>query len=190
MSIIAVKIEQMKKTAMKYLTKLNLGLMAMALFIMSSCQSKNSNNDSTEVTDTKEINVSLEKVWETDTLLQTAESVIYDEANDVLYVSCIAGVPPLAQDEDGFIAKVSPKDGSILDLNWVTSIDAPKGMGIVAGTLYVTNIDELVAIDIASGEITNRYSVEKAEFLNDITVDSDGNVYFSDTNTKPCAQIC
>lgn len=169
---------------MKNLT--NVTLCAFALLLAAACQPKKSSETNSEASDEaekKEMTTSLEKTWETDTLLKTPESVLYDKSNNVLYVSCIAGVPPDAQDEDGYIAKVSPEDGSIVELQWITGLDAPKGMGLYDGTLYVADIDKLVAIDVASGEIANRYPVEGAEFLNDITVDNDGNVYFSDSNT-------
>lgn len=121
----------------------------------------------------------LTKVWETDTLLTTCESVFYDTSNDVLYVANIGGVPPDAQDNDGFISKLSTS-GEIQELKWVEGIDAPKGMGKVGSTLYVTNIDELVAIDILSGSITDRIPVNGSVFLNDITVSKDGTIYISD----------
>mgnify|MGYP000100204589 CR=1 FL=1 len=125
----------------------------------------------------------LEMLWESDTLLTTSESVLYDETNDILYVSCINGVPPTAQDEDGFIAKISPKDGKIIDEKWITGLDAPKGMGLFENKLYVTNIDEIWTIDIESGEVIEKTTVDSAQFLNDITVDDTGNVYFSDSGT-------
>ncbi|WP_170148117.1 SMP-30/gluconolactonase/LRE family protein [Marinoscillum furvescens] len=161
-----------------------------ALVALSACSSS-SQQESTSESDTsqelKETNdkVSLKKLWETDTSsLLTPESVLHDKTNDILYVSCINGVPPNAKDNDGYIAKINPEDGSIIDPKWVDGLHAPKGMGLYEGTLYVTNIDELVAIDVATGEVSNRYAVAEAKFLNDITVDDDGNVYFSDSNTN------
>lgn len=123
----------------------------------------------------------LTKVWETDSILTTAESVIYDAFRDVLYVSNINGVPPTAKDNDGFISIVST-DGEIINLEWVTEISAPKGMGIVDSSLFVTNIDEVVEIDIPSGVIVKRYLVNNAEFLNDITTTDTGDLYISDSN--------
>lgn len=123
----------------------------------------------------------LTKLWETDTLLTTSESVIYDAFRDVLYVSNINNVPPTAKDEDGFISIMSTS-GEIIDLKWVTNISAPKGMGIVDSNLYVTNIDEVVEIDIPSGTITKRYPIDDAQFLNDITVAPDGTLLISDSN--------
>ncbi len=133
---------------------------------------------------TKNDQVSLQKIWESDTLLSTSESVYYDTETDILYVSCINGVPPNTKDGDGFIAKVSPKDGSVIELEWVTGLHAPKGMGLVGNKLYVTNIDELVIIDTNTGAIAEAIPVEGALFLNDIATDSSGNVYFSDSYTN------
>ena len=52
-------------------------------------------------------------------------------------------------------------------------------MGIMDGKLYVTDIDEIVEIDVESSEISNRYPVEGAQFLNDLDT-HDGKVYFTD----------
>jgi hypothetical protein len=54
--------------------------------------------------------------------------VYHDTSADVLYVSCINGVPADKKDEDGFIAKVG-MDGKIINLKWATGLSAPKGMG-------------------------------------------------------------
>lgn len=151
----------------------------MLALLAAACQPK-TEKQTTEAAPTV---VTLERVWATDTLLRTPESVLFDTANNVAYVSCINGVPPDAQDEDGYIAKIA-LDGTIVDGEWVTGIDAPKGMGLYNGTLYVTNIDELVLIDVAAGTITKRIPVEGAAFLNDVEVDGAGNIYFSDSGTN------
>lgn len=117
--------------------------------------------------------------WQTDTLLTTSESVIYDEANDILYVANINGVPD-AKDGNGFISKVS-LDGKITDAKWIIGLDAPKGLGIYQGKLYVADIDRVHEIDIAAGKVLNSFVAEGSKFLNDITTGSDGKVYASDT---------
>jgi sugar lactone lactonase YvrE len=45
----------------------------------------------------------------------------------------------------------------------------------------VADVDELIEINAASGEIVNRYPAKGAIFLNDVAVDEDGTVYVSDT---------
>lgn len=149
----------------------NLALLAL-IGIVWACQPKKE----TETTSTLP---TLTLKWKTDTLLTTAESVIYDKTNDVLYVSNINGVPD-AKDGNGFISKVS-LDGKITDVKWITGLDAPKGLGIVNGKLYAADIDRVHEIDIASGKVLNSFVAEGAKFLNDITTGTDGKVYVSDS---------
>ena len=118
------------------------------------------------------------KLWESDKVFHIPESVFYDEESDVLYVSNIDG-SPVVKDENGFISKMST-DGKIIDLRWITGLNAPKGMGKYQGKLYVSDIDQLVKIDIAKGEIIKRFDAKDALFLNDIAIDEEGVVYVSD----------
>ena len=45
------------------------------------------------------------------------------------------------------------------------------------------DVDQIVAIDIAKGEVTGRHTAEGAKFLNDLTADKQGRVYASDMPT-------
>lgn len=149
--------------------------LAVVVTVIAACQS-------TKETTTEEFKApTLTMKWESDTLLTTCESVLYDKANDVLYVADIAGKPDSA-DGVGFISKLG-LDGKIIDAQWVKGLNAPKGMGISNGKLYVADINNLVEIDIATGAVSKSYPVEGAQFLNDVTVDGSGKVYVSDSNT-------
>jgi len=88
----------------------------------------------------------LTEIWRTDEVLSTCESVLYDESRDQLFVSCING-SPAEKNGKGFISVLKP-DGSIKSLNWVKGLNAPKGMAILDGKLYVADIDQLVVISI------------------------------------------
>ena len=125
----------------------------------------------------------LRHLWDTDKTLTTSESVLYDKNNNLLYVSCINGAPPDKKDGDGFIAKVG-LDGKIITPKWATGLNGPKGMGIIDKTLYVTDIDRIVSINMDNGKITNTWKVKGASFLNDIATAGDGTVYFTDSNTS------
>lgn len=120
-------------------------------------------------------------LWETKGLAQP-ESVVVDPATGAVYVSNIVGAV-MQKDGNGFIAKLSG-DGKILTKQWVKGLDAPTGLALHDRTLYVADVDQLVEINAASGEILKRYPAKGAVFLNDVAVDADGVVYVSDTPTN------
>ena len=109
---------------------------------------------------------------------EAPESVYFDEARDTLYVSNING-EPTAKDGNGYISRVRP-NGQLLEAKWVAGLDAPKGLVSDGVTLYVSDVDRLVAIDIEKGEISGTWPAEGAIFLNDTALDSVGRVYVSD----------
>ena len=122
----------------------------------------------------------LTKQWETGPGLKIPESVLYDTASGIIYVSNVDG-KPAGKDSTGFISTLSA-DGTILNTEWVKGIDAPKGMGILNNHLFVSNINEVVEIDIPTAKILNRFPVEGSEFLNDIAVDTKtGMIFVSDS---------
>ena len=129
----------------------------------------------------------ISELWETPTDLKNPESVVYAPKQDVLFVSNIEGKPD-QKDQNGFISKVSPLNGSIVELNWITGLNAPKGMAVYdngsSSKLYVSDITDLVEIDIESGEIINRFNAPGSAFLNDVVSDDQGNIYVSDTITN------
>jgi hypothetical protein len=117
------------------------------------------------------------QVWEA-TGFKNPESALHDSVRDVIYVSNLNGAPD-ARDGNGFISKLS-SGGEVVALEWVTGLDAPKGLALAGDKLYVTDIDQLVEIDTASGAITRRYPASGAKFLNDATADRQGRVFVSD----------
>lgn len=124
----------------------------------------------------------LVKVWETDTTLRVPESVLYDSKDQVLYVANIDGGSD-ALDGNGFISKVS-LDGKVENLRWTSGLNAPKGMALRKGKLYVSDVYRLVVINTANGQAEKTYdAVGKDAFLNDVTVADDGTVYVSDSRT-------
>ncbi|MPR35829.1 SMP-30/gluconolactonase/LRE family protein [Salmonirosea aquatica] len=150
-----------------------------SLAIFAACDSSKKEEGTGQDT-TAVATMTLEQVWATDTTLRTPESVLLDDANNMLYVSLIDGQGG-DKDGKGGIAKVGT-DGKIIDANWVTGLSAPKGMAITGGQLYVTDLTELVQIDLATGKIAKKIAVDGAEGLNDVTVDGNGTIYFSDKN--------
>lgn len=129
----------------------------------------------------------LVKLWETDTTLKVPESVFIDHKNNVLYVSNIDG-QPWAKDGKGSIGKVG-MDGKIIVVDWVTGLQAPKGMGMHKNHLYVADLNEVVVIDITKGAIVDRIVVDGAVTLNDISVEENGTVYVSDSRGRKVYSI-
>ena len=132
-------------------------------------------------TDTASKTPTLTMLWETPDSLFTNESVLFDAGTGTIYVSNIEGQDPNGKDGKGSIGTIS-KDGKIVNAEWVSGLNAPKGMGITNGKLYVTDIDELVEIDIASAKVSKKYKVDSAIFLNDLAIQNN-KVYFSDSRT-------
>lgn len=109
---------------------------------------------------------------------ETPESVVYDADNSRLIVSNIVGEATEA-DGNGTLSLVS-LDGEMIDADWVTGLDAPKGSAIAGGKLYVADLTNLRVVDLATGAVET-LAVEGATFLNDVTADSEGTIYVTDT---------
>lgn len=161
-------------------TTFKTGLMALCLTLMFSCAQEKTEEQTEEMSVVEDVKIpSLTMLWETPETLITNESVLYDEATGTIYVANIEG-DPMGKDGKGSISIID-KEGKIVTQEWITGLNAPKGMGIDNGKLYVTDIDRLVEIDIASASISNTYPVDGAEFLNDVDA-HEGKVYFTDMN--------
>jgi len=121
------------------------------------------------------------ELWTTEGF-KNPESALFDAARQKIYVSNVDG-DPTAKDGAGHISLVNP-DGTIETAEWVSGLDAPKGLALSGTTLYVADIDRLVAIDVTTGTVSGSWTAEGAQFLNDTTVDGQGRVYVSDMATN------
>lgn len=117
-------------------------------------------------------------LWETKGLAQP-ESVVEDPATGVIYVSNINGAV-MQKDGNGFISRLTA-DGKMLERQWVKGLNSPTGLALHDRTLYAADVDQLIEINAASGEILKRYDAKGAVFLNDVVVDDEGAIYVSDT---------
>jgi sugar lactone lactonase YvrE len=130
---------------------------------------------------------SLEKLWETDTIVNVPESALTDATHSFLFVSLIEGG---AWDVDGKggVAKLS-LDGKHYTGDWITGLNAPKGLSRFGNRLYVADISEVVVIDIAKDKVQKKIPIAGANGLNDITVDDKGVVYVSDSRAGKVYRI-
>ena len=151
-------------------------LLVLTLVIISGCQRDVQTPE--EATAAPYVPV-LTQQWMLDSGLDRPESVIFDAARDVLYITNLVGEGD-GMDGIGYIAKVSTA-GEMVDQDWITGLNAPKGIALAGDRLYASDINSLVEIDLDAGAIANKYTIEGDAYLNDVTVHPDGAVYVTDS---------
>ncbi|MGK9125296.1 ATP-binding protein [Olivibacter sp. SA151] len=121
----------------------------------------------------------LKKLWQTDHL-DVPESVLIAEESNTLYASLIGPGNHTATDGNGSIAKLD-RNGKIINAQWITGLNSPKGLGEFKDKLYVADLKELVIIDIPDNKVLKKIEIPQVGMLNDITIDPHGIVYVSDS---------
>ena len=153
-------------------------LLFFAVFSFAACNISQKPKESVQTKDHQ-----LVQKWESDSSLKVPESVLFDKVNQVLYVSNIDGKEPWGADGKGSIGKVG-LDGKVIAAEWISGLNAPKGMGLYNGKLYVADLKNLVIIDIQSNKIVRTVPIAGAVGLNDISIDGKGVIYISDSEGK------
>jgi DNA-binding beta-propeller fold protein YncE len=120
-------------------------------------------------------------IWESENTLEIPESVFFDTEHECIYVSNINGVSN-EEDGNGYLSKLNLQ-GEIISHKWVTGLHAPKGMAKYGNYLFVSDINQLLVIDITKSEIVKKYPAPEAIFLNDVSINpKTGTVYVSDSH--------
>lgn len=122
--------------------------------------------------------------------LQTPESVLWDAAQDIYFISNINGNPNVA-DNNGFISRVKP-DSGVEALRFIeggkkgVTLNAPKGLIIRGDTLWVADIDAVRAFNAKTGKPIATVDLRRAGavFLNDLAFGPDGALYITDTGIR------
>jgi hypothetical protein len=116
------------------------------------------------------------------------EAVRYDPDQDLYFVANFGSGETQANDNNGFISLLRP-DGSLMSLRFIAggeggvTLHAPRGMTIVADTLWVADngavrgFNRLTGRPVASIDMTSF----GAGFLNDIAAGPGGVLYVTDT---------
>jgi hypothetical protein len=124
-----------------------------------------------------------------DAAFQTPESVLYDAASDSYLVANINGAPTDV-DDNGFISRLDGS-GKLKELKWIdgskgdVKLDAPKGMAIVGGVLYVADISVVRKFDAKTGKPKGEIKIDGATFLNDVSPRKAGGVFVTDSGLTP-----
>lgn len=162
----------MKRSAPRVLTALFTLLIAPVTFFAASAQAQHQ----------------LEQLWLTPDL-PVPESVLYvaDKKEPYLFVSLIDGEGN-AVDGKGGIATLTPT-GEIIEQDWFSGLNAPKGMAVFNNRLYVADLTEVVVIDIKKQKLIKKIPIAGSVFLNDVAVSTMGVVYVSDTRTNKVHRI-
>jgi hypothetical protein len=110
------------------------------------------------------------------------ESVATDAGARRFVSNVGAKLDPLARDGDGFVSELDPS-GRVVELRAFAPLDAPKGMAVIAGKLYVADIDRVVAFEIATRKrlFEIRSPAAGQTLLNDVAVESDDVLLVTDT---------
>jgi len=112
------------------------------------------------------------KQWEISHQLSYPETVVFDKNRNILYVS------NFYSDTLQCISKVD-LDGNVIEREWIKGLIQPTGMAVKGDTLYVVERQNLVEIDIPSGDM-KKYPIPTPRFPNDIAIDEEGNIYITD----------
>ena len=83
--------------------------------------------------------------WTANEGIDTPESVYVDSESGFIFVSNVVGMPG-EKDGKGHISKLS-MDGKVVEANWVTGLNAPKGLRSHKGALWTSDIDEVIGIE-------------------------------------------
>lgn len=110
------------------------------------------------------------------------ESAFYSAQEKAIFVSNVASGNPMETKRLGNISKYSA-DGKLIKSPWVKGLKAPKGMAQVGNFLFVSDVNQIVKIDIKKAKVAQTVFVAGAKFLNDVAADAEGNVYVSDMMT-------
>ena len=134
----------------------------------------------------------VEEAWQTDAVLATPESVVYNPHQKLLYVSSYDINTNFAAKGEaeytGFISQMTA-GGDIVNLKWCDRLFGPAGMAIHKGILFVAERKFLTEIDLKDGAVIKRHEIPGSGFPNDVVVDEQGAVYVSDTVPYPRCKI-
>jgi sugar lactone lactonase YvrE len=119
--------------------------------------------------------------------LSQPEALSYDASQNVYFISNANGNPGV-KDGNGFISRVTA-DGVMDSLHFIqggrdgVQLDSPMGSRVQGDTLWVLDVDKLRGFDTHSGKplVTVDLAPLKALFLNDLAIDSTGELYLTDT---------
>ena len=117
--------------------------------------------------------------WQTAPVFSSPESVVFDPQRELLYVSNMRNsAVPDSYTPDDVVSKVS-LNGDVIQLAWVTGLIEPTGITLFNDKLYIVERTGIAIASLDSGEIIQRIPIHTTRFLNDITINQNGDIYVS-----------
>jgi hypothetical protein len=118
-------------------------------------------------------------LW-TVTGLAGPSSAYYHQQSNSIFVSNYEG-GRINRDGKGYIARIAP-NGEVLAEKWARGLNAPKGIRSVGSTIWVADIDEVVAFEVGAdrGRLKSRIRIDGALSLNDLATAPDGTIFVSE----------
>jgi hypothetical protein len=119
-------------------------------------------------------------LWTATENISNPESVYFDAESNQIFVSSVAGGAG-DKDGNGWISTIHfDALGRPVVTKLISGLNAPKGIRVKDGALFVSDIDVVLKIDVATGALLERVEVPGSVFLNDVAIDDAGRVYVSD----------
>ena len=135
------------------------------------------------------VNAQAVKLWETGEIYQRPESVAYDSKRGCLYISnCNGEVKTGTSYGDHTISKADLQ-GNILEFDFVKNLTKPTGICIFDEKLYIVERFGVVIYDLNENKIADKIYIKTSYFPNDITVDTEGVIYVSESDTNVIYRI-
>jgi sugar phosphate isomerase/epimerase len=122
------------------------------------------------------LNASPAKPWD------APDQCTWHAASRTWFVSNLGGGISLAKDGYGWITRLD-ETGKVIDPFWIglaERMHAPSGMVATDRHLFVCDREGVHEIDIAQKKITHFYPIKEGEFINDIALAANGDLYVSD----------
>ena len=132
--------------------------------------------DVSQVEATQADGITLEPLWVAEGFAQPEGAAEAPQGD--YFISNVSG-EGAGKDGEGWISLISD-DGAMVTERFAEGFNAPKGMAVLDGVLYVADIDRVRMVDAATGETQGVIEIDGAKFLNDATV-WNGAVYVSDS---------
>lgn len=107
------------------------------------------------------------------------DQATWHSATKTWFVSNLGGGISLKKDGYGWITRLNAS-GQIIDSFWVKGLDAPSGSVTTDTKLFVCDRSGVLQIDIPTAKIEQMYQLPGAEFINDIAMAKNGDLYVSD----------